>query len=71
LQELAKSSKKQQPTNMKENIEIAKQGCSVAKIARQAAEAKIEQAVISSTNAQDLIAEKQAQQQHKTIAQPA
>ncbi len=56
---------------MKENIEIAKQGCSVAKIARQAAEAKIEQAVISSTNAQDLIAEKQAQQQHKTIAQPA
>jgi hypothetical protein len=62
-------SKKQQPTNMKENIEIAKQGGSVAKIARQAAEAKIGQSVISSTNAQDLIAEKQAQQQHKTIAQ--
>jgi hypothetical protein len=62
-------SQQKQPTTIQGNIQVTKQGGEVAKIARETLEKTIGKTIISQKNAQDLIAEKQAQQRQKTIAQ--
>lgn len=62
-------SQQKQPTTIQGNIQVTKQGGEVAKIARETLEKTIGRTIISQKNAQDLIAEKQAQSQQRAIAQ--